>query len=114
MRLYASVNVYVELNYASLYYNFRKLCCTICALIGNGIDFDSSTTEAVFLRRATGRNVFIPIIDDSISEPLENFSLAIELDPQFSSMGVMIGNRAVATGFIIDDDEGIDSVCNVM
>jgi len=79
--------------------------------IGNGIDFDSSTTEAVFLRRSMGRNVFIPIIDDAISEPLENFSLAIELDPQFSSMGVMIGDPAVATGFIIDDDEGTVMLC---
>ena len=81
-------------------------CVYICVFLGNGIDFDSSTTEVVFQRRTTRRNVFIPIIDDAISEPLENFSLAIELDPQFSSMGVMIGDPAVATGFIIDDDEG--------
>jgi len=74
--------------------------------LGNMVDFDSSRRNVVFNRRSTTEFFNVPIINDAISEPLENFSLAIELDPQFSSMGVMIGDPAVATGFIIDDDEG--------
>ena len=85
----------------------------VCVFTGSGTDFNSSTVEVEFRRRTMGRNVIIPIIDDDIHEPLENFSLAIELDPQLSNMGVIIGEPAVATGFIIDDDEGMNSMCYV-
>ena len=81
--------------------------------VGNGTDFDSSTREITLPRRTVRRNVFIPIIDDNISEPVENFSLRLELDPLLSSMGVIVGEPAMTTVFIVDNDEGMYSLCCV-
>ena len=50
------------------------------------------------------QNVSIPITDDDIVEAIENFSLSIQIQPQFSSIGVTQGTPAVAIGFITDDD----------
>ena len=50
------------------------------------------------------QNVSIPIINDDIVEPIENFNLSIEIQPQFLNIGVMQGTPAVAIGFITDDD----------
>ena len=46
----------------------------------------------------------IPIIDDSAAENLENFSLFIQISPEFVDIGVRLGDVTVATGFIVDDD----------
>jgi len=50
------------------------------------------------------RNVSIPIINDKLVEPLEKFSLSIQIQPEFSNLGVVQGTPATAIGFIIDDD----------
>ena len=68
------------------------------------VDFDSSRRTVVFNRRSTTEFFNVPIINDEISESLENFSLAIQIPPQFSDIGVVLGDPAVATGIIIDND----------
>ena len=68
------------------------------------VDFDSSRRNVVFNRRSTTESISIRIADDDISEPMENFSLAIEIPTEFSNIGVVLGDPAVATGFIIDND----------
>ena len=77
------------------------------------VDFDSSRRNVVFNRRSTTEFFNVPIINDDISEPLENFSIAIEIPPQFSDIGVLLGDPAVATGFIIDNDgmSNINHIC---
>ena len=48
--------------------------------------------------------VLIPIIDNNIVEDVENFSLSIQIPPEFVDIGVRLGTLSMATGFIIDDD----------
>jgi len=50
------------------------------------------------------QNVKIPIINDNLIEPLENFMLSLQVQPQFLAKGVVAGARARAIGVIIDDD----------
>jgi len=76
------------------------------------VDFNSSQRNVVFSRRTRREFINIPIINDNITEPLENFSLSIEIPPQFSNIGVVLGDPAVATGFIIDDD-GMDNIVDL-
>jgi len=78
-------------------------------VLGNMVDFGSADRSVTFSRRTRREFINIPIINDNITEPLENFSLAIEIPPQFSNIGVILGDPAVATGFIIDDD-GMDII----
>ena len=47
---------------------------------------------------------FIPIIDNNAVESVENFSLSIEIPPEFVHIGVQLGDVIMATGFIVDDD----------
>ena len=47
---------------------------------------------------------FIPIVDNNAVESVENFSLSIEIPPEFEDIGVMLGALSMATGFIINDD----------
>ena len=47
---------------------------------------------------------FIPIIDNNAVEILENFSLYIQIPPEFAEIGVQLGALSMATGFIVNDD----------
>ena len=50
----------------------------------------------------------IPITDDPIAEPTENFTLSISIPLQL--LGVISGDPSTATGFIMDDD-GMVIIC---
>ena len=46
----------------------------------------------------------IPIIDNNAVESDENFSLSIQIPPEFADIGVTPGDIITATGFIVNDD----------
>ena len=76
------------------------------------MDFNSSPINVTFNRRTTRAFTFVPIIDDNFNELIENFSISIEIPQQFSNIGVILGDPANATGFIIDNDGMIvASIC---
>ena len=76
----------------------------MCFTVGNQIDFNSMRRSVVFRDGAVIRNVSIPITDDDIVETIENFNLSIQIQRQFSNIGVTQGTPAMAIGLITDDD----------
>jgi len=74
----------------------------LCCCTGNGIDVDSTVRSVIFPRGAITSSIEIPITDDPIAEPTENFTLSILIPLQLS--GVITGDPSTATGFIIDND----------
>ena len=76
----------------------------MCFTVGNQIDFNSIRRSVVFRDGVVIRNVSIPITDDDIVEAIENFSLSIQIQRQFSNIGVIQGTPAMAIGLITDDD----------
>ena len=71
---------------------------------GNGIDFDSTIRNVTFSPGDDISFAFIPIIDNNVVESVENFSLSIQIPPEFADIGVMLGALSMATGFIVDGD----------
>ena len=61
--------------------------------------------SVTFLPGAITSFTDIPITDDPIAEPTENFTLSISIPLQLLS--VIPGDPSTATGFIMDDD-GMD------
>jgi len=73
-------------------------------MLGNETDFDSKSRFVIFHRGVVEKNVEIPIINDDLIEPLENFMLSLRIQPKFLAKGVVAGVHARAIGVIIDDD----------
>ena len=66
------------------------------------MDYDSNVRNVTFLPGAITSFTDIPITDDPIAEPTENFTLSISIPLQL--LGVIPGDPSTATGFIMDDD----------
>ena len=68
--------------------------------------------SVIFLPGAITSFTDIPITDDPIAEPTENFTLSISIPLQL--IGVIPGDPSTATGFIMDDDGMVcfcDNIC---
>ena len=63
--------------------------------------------SVIFLPGAITAFSDIPITDDPIAEPTENFTLSISIPLQL--LGVIPGDPSTATGFIMDDDGMVNS-----
>ena len=74
----------------------------LCA--GNGVDFDSSIKSVNISPGNDTAFLLIPITDNRVVERLENFSLSIQIPPEYIDIGVRLGRLNITTGFIIDDD----------
>ncbi|XP_065903790.1 adhesion G-protein coupled receptor V1-like [Dysidea avara] len=71
---------------------------------GNGRDFNSSLTNATFLPGEITSFINIPLTDDIIAEPSENFRVSLVMEQPFAALGVIHGDPSSATVFITDDD----------
>lgn len=75
----------------------------LCCFIGNRVDVNSNSRDISFGRGRRTRNINIPITDDNIVEPVENFRLSIRIPQRFNRL-INFGLFPTATGNIIDDD----------
>ena len=71
---------------------------------GNMVDFDSVRRTVIFGPADTIKTLNISIVDDSIVESQENFTLIIQLSRATVRLGVERGNPSQATVIINDDD----------
>ena len=67
---------------------------------GGGVDFTSTTMSVSFGANVTSVPVTLPIIDDSIDENNETFTIALSAD----GSGTVAGTTTSATVTIVDDD----------
>ena len=78
------------------------------------IDFDSSRITVMFGPTETIKTFNISIVDDSIVESQENFTLSIQLSRTTVRLGVERGNPSIAEVIINNDDGKVDLyTCNV-
>jgi len=68
------------------------------------VDFDSTRSTVVFGPTDTIKTFNITIVDDSITESLENFTLVILRSRENVRLGVERGSPSEATVIINDDD----------
>ena len=78
---------------------------------GNGRDFNSSLTNATFLPGEITSFINIPLTDDIIAEPSENFRVSLVMEQPFAALGVIHGDPSSATVFITDDDGIVFCIC---
>ena len=71
------------------------------------MDFDSARSTVMFGPTDTIKTLNISIVDDSIVESQENFTLMIQLSRATARLGVERGSPSEATVVITDDDSKI-------
>ena len=75
--------------------------------IGEGVDYITVSRNVTFFAGNTSQFFDVPLIDDSILEPTEQFTVvikAIHLIGEQPIPPVVIGGITVATGTILDND----------
>jgi hypothetical protein len=77
-----------------------NLSLTSGTATGGGVDFDSSTILVAFADGETSKTISLPIIDDSIDEGNETFTLSLAS----SGSSAVLGTTTSATVTILDDD----------
>ena len=78
------------------------------------IDFDSSRITVMFGPTETIKTFNISIVDDSMVESQESFTLSIQLSRTTVRLGVERGNPSIAEVIINNDDGKVDLyTCNV-
>ena len=75
--------------------------------VGEGIDFATVSMNVTFLAGNTSQFFDVPLIDDDVLEPTEQFTVvikAIHLIGEQPVPPVVIGTNTEANGTILDDD----------
>ena len=69
-----------------------------------GLDYTGGSYTATFLAGQRTASVSIPIINDMLVEPTEDFSAVLTIPPTATSQGITKGAADTATIDIVDDD----------
>ena len=78
------------------------LYCVMSMEWSGGTDYNSTPIMATFTAGTTSTTVNVPLINDSIAEGPETFSLTITIPSSLSGQ-VELGTITEAVGYIIDD-----------
>ena len=79
---------------------WRQVSCAV--LLPAPSDYSAVSQEVVFPAGTTHRSVVIPIVDDSVLENMEFFSVSVTVPA--SHLGVVSLGLHIADVFITDDD----------
>ena len=83
------------------YFNMQLILCLLFWHLGNDIDFDSALKTVTIIAGTNSSTVQITVIDDSIVEENETFSMSLTV-PTSLGPRISAGNITSATATIID------------
>ena len=75
-------------------------------LIGNGVDYTSTSINATFAASTTRTTINVPVTKDNIAEQSETFDLTLTISSSLSGL-VIQGQITKAVGVITDDTSKI-------
>ena len=77
---------------------------TAYVFVGEGIDYTTVSINVTFLAGITSQFFDVSLINDTVLEPTEQFTVEIKAIHLMEQLPVVIGSNTEAAGNILDDD----------